>query len=118
MKTSLFFVRRFITRSTRFLSTDAPTVVTTKKPLVVTVFSSKPYDQEYLKKANENIGHKFKFREDSLSADTAVLANGSDAVCVFVNDTLDKECLTLLHKGGTKNVLLRCAGYDRGIFNM
>ena len=52
------------------------------------------------------------FFETRLGKDTAILATGNDAVCIFVNDVADKETLDILHEAGVKTILLRCAGYD------
>jgi len=40
------------------------------------------------------------------------LAEGADAVCAFVNDSLDAQVLESLHKQGVKAVALRCAGFN------
>ena len=76
----------------------------------VTVFSSKPYDEQFLKARNG--GHELRFIENRLKADTAFLAEGSPAVCVFVNDVLDAATLKQLAAGGTKFIALRCAGFN------
>jgi D-lactate dehydrogenase len=44
---------------------------------------------------------------------TANLAQGCDAVCLFVNDSADKEVLEILATQGIKMIAMRCAGYDR-----
>ena len=76
----------------------------------VTVFSSKPYDEQFLKARNG--GHELRFIENRLKADTAFLAEGSLAVCVFVNDVLDAATLKQLAAGGIKFIALRCAGFN------
>ncbi len=43
---------------------------------------------------------------------TAKLAAGSEAVCVFVNDVLDRATLTTLAGEGVRLILLRCAGFN------
>ena len=51
---------------------------------------------------------------DSLKqvAETAELANGCEAVCIFVNDKVDAPCLEVLARGGVKFLLLRSAGFN------
>ncbi|KAI9909468.1 hypothetical protein PsorP6_015301 [Peronosclerospora sorghi] len=44
--------------------------------------------------------------------DSSKLAEGSEAVCIFVNDVAGDATLRVFHAGGTKVLLLRCAGYD------
>lgn len=78
----------------------------------VAVFSSKPYDEEYLSRAN-NGRHALEFHDVALSARTAVLAQGCTAICCFVNDCLDAHVLDLLAKMEIEFVALRCAGFNQ-----
>lgn len=76
----------------------------------VSVFSSKPYDREYL--SGFNSAHELVFIENHLTAETAPLAEGAPAVCAFVNDTLDQPTLAALAARGTRFIAMRCAGYN------
>ena len=76
----------------------------------ITFFSSKSYDIEYFKKYDNS--NEFKFYNDALSINTVDLAKGSDAVCVFVNDVVNKEVIDRLYELGIRLILLRCAGYN------
>lgn len=78
----------------------------------VAVFSTKPYDRQYLSEANAAFGHELVFLEPKLDLTTTPLADGFPAVCVFVNDTLDRALLTELFARGTRLVALRCAGFN------
>jgi D-lactate dehydrogenase len=78
----------------------------------VAVFSSKPYDRLFLETANKAYQHELVFFEARLSQETAVLAKGFPAVCIFVNDQLDAPALGALAQGGTGLVALRCAGFN------
>ncbi len=78
----------------------------------IAVFSTKNYDKEFLTKANARYGHQLTFLEPRLTAETAKLGFGFEAVCVFVNDCLDKDVLTLLADNGVRAVVLRCAGFN------
>jgi len=75
------------------------------------VFSTRPYDREYLARAAEG-KHELTFLEPRLAAETAVLARGYDAVCAFVNDNLSAPVLEQLHAGGTRCLALRSAGFN------
>ncbi|HEV7404868.1 MAG TPA: 2-hydroxyacid dehydrogenase [Chthoniobacteraceae bacterium] len=75
------------------------------------VFSTKRYDREFLTAANRG-AHDLHFLEARLDATTAVLAAGFDAVCAFVNDTLDAAVLAQLAGGGVRVIALRCAGFN------
>ncbi len=78
----------------------------------VAVFSTKPYDEEFLNKANVNNKHEFTFIDVRLNKHTVVLAQGFSCVCVFVNDVLDVEVLDHLHQLGVRFIALRCAGFN------
>jgi D-lactate dehydrogenase len=80
----------------------------------ISVFSAKPYDIASLGTANaaRAVPHDLVFLEPHLSAHTAVLAKGSDAVCAFVNDTLDADALAALKSQGVGLILMRCAGFN------
>jgi D-lactate dehydrogenase len=78
----------------------------------VAVFNTKDYDRQYLESANANHGHELVFFEPRLNCDTAVLASGFPAVCVFINDFLDRPTLNLLAQGGTSAIALRSAGFN------
>jgi D-lactate dehydrogenase len=78
----------------------------------VAVFSSKPYDRQFLEAANASFGHELHFLEPRLTVDTASLAAGYPAVCAFVNDQLNAPVLELLSRSGTRLVALRSAGFN------
>lgn len=78
----------------------------------VAIFSSKGYDRDYLTAANASVGHDLLFLDAGLSRQTAPLAAGCEAVCVFVNDVVDHEVLEQLASLGVRIVALRCAGYN------
>jgi len=78
----------------------------------IAVFSTKPYDEHYLSSANADHGHDLVFLEPRLVARTVALAEGSEAVCAFVNDVLDREVLTGLAERGIRVVALRSAGFN------
>lgn len=82
----------------------------------VAVFNVKSYDREYLAAANaelpESKRHELVWFEPRLSRETAPLAQGCEAVCVFVNDKLDGAVLDVLFAQGVRLVALRCAGFN------
>ncbi|QEG36332.1 D-lactate dehydrogenase [Bythopirellula goksoeyrii] len=78
----------------------------------VTVFSSKSYDRRFLEQANLQHGHDLRFLEARLGPESAALAIGSPAICVFVNDKLNAETIEILANGGTRLITLRCAGFN------
>ena len=78
----------------------------------IAVFSTKPYDRRFLDSVAPGRGHELHYLEPRLTAETAPLAAGFPAVCVFVNDQLDRATLATLAAGGTRLVALRCAGFN------
>lgn len=77
----------------------------------VAVFSAKNYDHEFLNSANTS-HHELRFFEPHLNAETAGLAAGFEAVCVFVNDRVDAVVISKLASLGIRLIALRCAGYN------
>lgn len=77
----------------------------------ITVFSTKSYDRTFLDAANIT-GHHITYLEARLTPDTAVLAKGAQAICVFVNDQVNEAVLKELRKLGVGLVALRAAGYN------
>ena len=82
------------------------------QPMRVAVFSSKPYDEQYLGAAAEGSSHELDFFEAKLNCDHVPLAADHDAVCVFVHDEVTGEVLEKLAEGGVKLVALRAAGFN------
>ncbi|MGX9963480.1 2-hydroxyacid dehydrogenase [Roseomonas sp. F4] len=80
----------------------------------VAVFSTKPYDRQFLDAANAAAGapHRLTFLEARLSAETAALAQGAEAVCAFVNDQADAAVLETFARLGVKLIALRSAGFN------
>ncbi|MHC4065627.1 MAG: 2-hydroxyacid dehydrogenase, partial [Planctomycetota bacterium] len=78
----------------------------------IAVFSTKPYTRPFFAEANGEYGHELTFLESRLTRETADLAAGYAAVCVFVNDELDGVVLEKLAGSGTHVVALRCAGFN------
>lgn len=76
----------------------------------VAVFSTKPHDREAFEAATSD--HEFHFFENRLRCETASLARDCEAVCVFVNDDLNRDTIRALAKEGVSLVTLRCAGFN------
>lgn len=76
----------------------------------VAIFSTKPYDQDFLTAANTH--HVLTFLEPRLTKKTVGLAIDHDAICVFVNDVISAEVLTELYRLGVRLIAMRCAGFN------
>jgi D-lactate dehydrogenase len=78
----------------------------------VAVFSTKPYDREYLDKFNMEAKHHLTYFDASLNTETTNLTAGFDAVCVFVNDKIDRNTIEKLALNSIKLIDLRSAGFN------
>lgn len=82
------------------------------------LFSCRPYDIESFRRAQEDglpagFGDiELTFRETRLDETTAVLADGADVVCPFVNDVVNAAVIRRLSAGGTRLLALRSAGFN------
>jgi D-lactate dehydrogenase len=83
-----------------------------RTPMRVAFFSSHDFDRQFFDEANADHRHDLQYLEPRLTAATAVLAHGHEAVCAFVNDQLDATVLGALAAGGTRMVALRSAGFN------
>lgn len=79
----------------------------------VAVFSTKAYDRQFFEAINAKHNHELVFFEPRLEHETAPLAAGFPAVCLFVNDQADAHTLETLAANGTKLIALRCAGFNQ-----
>lgn len=77
----------------------------------VAFFDTKPYEQEVFEK-NCKEGIQIKFMEHRLNRETVDSARGCEAVCAFVNDTLDAEVMKRLNELGVKLIAMRCSGFN------
>lgn len=76
-------------------------------------YNTKAYDREFLERARLTYPSlTLQYLDVRLTAATARLALGYEAVSIFVNDTADKTVLNALAAGGTKLIALRCAGFN------
>lgn len=78
----------------------------------ITFFGTKPYDRYWFEPLSKNYGVEIHFVESRLNWETAVLAKGSEGVCIFVNDTADKQAIDALYELGVRVIFLRCAGFN------
>jgi len=78
----------------------------------IAVFDAKPYDESTFTRINQEFGFELIFFKEHLDRHNVVLAGGCDAVCVFVNETVDKHVIDKLCELGIKIIALRCAGFN------
>lgn len=75
-------------------------------------FDAKPYDKVWFDREVGKYGYALKYFEDKLTAQTAILAQGTDGVIAFVNDAIDGPAIDALHGYGIRIIALRSAGYN------
>ena len=78
----------------------------------VAFFDAKAYDKPSFEQYGSLYDLRFKYFETKLNEDTVDLAKGCDAVCVFVNDTVNAAVIDRLHEYGVRLIALRSAGYN------
>ncbi len=78
----------------------------------VAFFSAKSYDRQSFEAANANYHHELTFFDAQLNSNTAIMAAGFPAVCMFVNDNADAATLDILAAHGTRLLALRSAGFN------
>ncbi|MFO1497192.1 MAG: 2-hydroxyacid dehydrogenase [Verrucomicrobiota bacterium] len=80
--------------------------------MLTAVYDTKPYDRLQLEHASAGTDIAWRFWDFRLTAATAASASGATAICAFVNDQLDRPCLTSLASAGVKLVALRSTGFN------
>lgn len=78
----------------------------------VMLFGTQPYDRQSFDRIRKSYGFELIYHRSHLNARNALLAKGADAVCVFVNDTVDAETVQQLSELGVRLIALRCAGFN------
>ena len=78
----------------------------------VAFFDAKAYDKPSFERVGREHDIHFRFLETKLNEDTVELAKGCDAVCVFVNDTVNAAVIDRLYAYGVRLIALRSAGYN------
>jgi D-lactate dehydrogenase len=77
----------------------------------IAVFDIHRFERETLEAAASG-KHALSFIDARLSEQTAVLAKGNEAVCLFANDSGSADVLRLLSDQGVRYVALRSAGFN------
>mgnify|MGYP004515074231 FL=1 len=83
----------------------------------VAFFGTKEYDRLFFSELSKDKGEgtynvDITYFNSRLTSETVHLAQGFEAVCIFVNDEAPRPVVEQLAKGGVKLILLRCAGFN------
>ncbi len=85
--------------------------------LKVAFYGTKDYDKIYFgelakEKGEGTYNTDITYFNSRLTIESAHLAQGFDAICIFVNDDCSKPVVEALAKEGVRLILLRCAGFN------
>ena len=85
--------------------------------LKIAFFGTKDYDKIFFSELVKDKGEgtfncDINFFSTRLTPETAYLAKGYDAVCIFVNDECPAQVVDTLADAGVKLILLRCMGFN------
>jgi D-lactate dehydrogenase len=88
------------------------------KLLRIAFYGAKDYDRIYFSELTKQTGEgtynaSIQYLTANLAPETAQLAAGNEAVCIFVNDRADRPVVERLHQMGVRLILLRCAGFNQ-----
>lgn len=78
----------------------------------IAIFSTKSYDKTYFEASNLDKKHTLTFFETAIQDNLTNKTLAFEAICVFVNDNVDKNAIQILAQKGTKIIALRSAGYN------
>ena len=78
----------------------------------IAFFDTKPYDRKCFDDVNKTYKFSITYYDTHLKSDTVKLADGSDVVCAFVNDKIDRDVINKLVEYNVKLIAMRCAGYN------
>jgi D-lactate dehydrogenase len=78
----------------------------------IVFFDMKSYEKKFFEEANEKMHFPMEYFEERLTEQTVMKAKGSEVICVFVEDDINKNIIDKLLENGVKIIALRCAGYN------
>lgn len=83
------------------------------KKMKVAFFSTQPYDKTFFDASNKAFQFEFDYFETGLEEHTVnLIAENTDAICVFVNDKVDEAVIKKLAAKNIRYIALRCAGFN------
>jgi D-lactate dehydrogenase len=78
----------------------------------IAFFDAKPYDIESFNELNLKFNFGIKFFKFHLTSDNIILAQGYDAIVIFVNDTINADMILKLKEYGVQLIALRSSGFN------
>jgi D-lactate dehydrogenase len=80
--------------------------------LTTAFYDARSYDRKSFGNGEGSYPVLWRFHDFRLSTETVSTAHGAEAVCIFVNDRVDRPCIEALAAAGVKLIALRCAGFN------
>lgn len=78
----------------------------------IAFYDAHKYEKKIFNEINERFQHDITYFDFLLNENTCVTARGFDAVCVFVNDSVNATVIVKLKEYGIKMIALRCSGFN------
>lgn len=78
----------------------------------IAFFSTQPYDRHFFDRENPDGKFTLSYYEAHLEPNVVQAVENVDAVCVFVNDNINREVIEVLASKKVKIIALRCAGFN------
>lgn len=78
----------------------------------IAFYTTKPYDRIWFEPLAEKYGIDITFLEAHCTPDTLRLAQGYDAICIFINDYINEAMIRQLCAMEIRAILLRSAGFN------
>lgn len=78
----------------------------------IAFFDTQSFERPVFEAANAGHDHTITFFDTALTASSAALARGHDAVCIFVNDRADAAAIGEFRELGVKVIATRSAGFN------
>lgn len=87
--------------------------LTESNPIIkIAFFDAKSYDLGSFEEILRDPNFKITFYQERLLPETSSLTKGFHAVCVFVNDIINKEVIDVLERNGIMLIAIRATGYN------
>lgn len=78
----------------------------------IAIYNAHPYEKQFFDRYNRTLGHELVYIDTHLDATTLSLCNPSPAICVFVNDQIQRPLLERMRDQGVRMIALRCSGFN------
>lgn len=78
----------------------------------IAFFDAHSYDRDNFNEVNKKFGFDIHYYKERLSINSVALAQGAQAVCIFVNAECTREVVKKLAEYGVGVIALRCAGFN------